>query len=369
MKTLIKRPICYSLRLFDLLLKLIHQSSTPQIPQKLLLCNGAHLGDVILTTSLLPLLKKSYPEVKIGMVVGSWSSCIAKIHPDIDWVHEVDHWKLNRSSLSFSKKIFRYFFTKKNALSEIRNIGYDTAIDCYFHNPNMAHLLWKVKIPTRIGFASCFFAPLHTHTRPWSPSDNIPAPHSITSLLTFLPGMIEELPSYSSQTTKREKSIVIHVGTANQRRLWPTVKWKALVKRLIEDGDKLILVGKGPREKKIVEEIVHDYPEVQNLVDKLSWEEFQALISKSQLLIGIESTAGHVAASVGTPAVLLYTGSNPNRIWSPLSNVPQRILTHSTPCSPCFSSCPTMPCIRNISVDEVHQAIRELKQEIMKTPK
>ena len=30
MKTLIKRPICYSLRLFDLLLKLIHQSSTLQ---------------------------------------------------------------------------------------------------------------------------------------------------------------------------------------------------------------------------------------------------------------------------------------------------------------------------------------------------
>ena len=37
-------------------------------PQKILICNSAHLGDIILSTALLPLLKNAFPNAILGMI-------------------------------------------------------------------------------------------------------------------------------------------------------------------------------------------------------------------------------------------------------------------------------------------------------------
>lgn len=47
-------------------------------PKKLLLCNGTHLGDVILTTSLLPPLKSAYPDLQIDILPTSGNLFLPK---------------------------------------------------------------------------------------------------------------------------------------------------------------------------------------------------------------------------------------------------------------------------------------------------
>ncbi len=120
------------------------------------------MGDALMMTSLLAALKSADPEVKLGVVVGSWSRPIVEGHPLIDVVHTVDHWKLNRSPLPLWKKIVQYYATKRRAVREIRAQSYDAAIDFYPFFPNAIPLLWQAKVPMRIGFTSGGFGPVLT---------------------------------------------------------------------------------------------------------------------------------------------------------------------------------------------------------------
>ena len=74
-------------------------------PKKILIIQLAHKGDVIMTTSILPIIKKAYPMATVGMLIGSWSKEVVQEHPLVDILHILDHPKLNRSDKSLIKKI------------------------------------------------------------------------------------------------------------------------------------------------------------------------------------------------------------------------------------------------------------------------
>src|SRR5690242_12990512 len=70
-------------------------------PKRILVVNGAHVGDVVMSTAVLGALRSAYPASEIGFVAGSWSKMVVTNHPMVDFVHVVDHWKMNRSRRSF----------------------------------------------------------------------------------------------------------------------------------------------------------------------------------------------------------------------------------------------------------------------------
>ena len=76
----------------------------PGAPRRILLANGAHLGDVLLSTAVLPAIKTAFPDAEIGFLIGSWSREVLADHPLVARLHFVDHWKLNRSGAPFSRR-------------------------------------------------------------------------------------------------------------------------------------------------------------------------------------------------------------------------------------------------------------------------
>ena len=312
------------LGMVDRLLRPFSRAPKPIPPPKsLLLCNSRHLGDVILTTSLLPPLKAAYPNLKIGMAVGSWSQCIIENHPLVDHIHTVDHWKCNRSPLSWQKKLRHYQRTRNQAQKEIQQVGYDIAIDCPFHFPNYASLLFRAKIPTRIGFNSAGFGPLLTHPDTWN-NRNQSAALSFFSLLENLPSLSQHrdivCPSLPFQRSlSKQNYLVLHIGSGNPTKEWSKEKWRELAKQLIADDHRLYFTGRGERERKIIEWITKDLAQTENLCDRLDWEEFVSMRAGAERLIGVDSCAGHVAAAVDTPSLLLYTARHPPTLWKPYS--------------------------------------------------
>ena len=329
-----------------------------KIPKRILICNTAHLGDVILTTALLPVLRQALPHAHIAMLVGSWCQPLVEKHPLLDHFHVIDHWKTSRRKENRIIKIVRYLKMRGRVCKEIRN--YDLAIDCGLHFPNMAPLLWSAGIPTRIGFASAGLGPLLTHARPWNPFDNRSVVESFASLLYFLPIHIDHTllhPTIPISLPNPKSYIVVHMGSGNAHKNWPEANWKALAKRLAEEGRHLLFTGIGKEENQAIERVIAHFPQAENLCGKLSWQQFTTTIQNAALLIATETSAGHIASAVGTPAVLLYTGIHPSNVWRPLGNE-QHILTHPTPCSPCLKGCKAMSCIREISVDTLYAAIQ-----------
>ena len=87
-------------------------------PQKILLTNIAHLGDVVVATSVLPVLKSAFPDAEIGFLVGSWSQVVVHDHPMIKWVHSFDHVMHNRVAMPFWRKMLQHIQTRSKALKE-----------------------------------------------------------------------------------------------------------------------------------------------------------------------------------------------------------------------------------------------------------
>lgn len=329
-------------------------------PKKLLLCNCAHLGDGILTTALLAPLKKSFPDLRIGVLAASSSAPIFKNHPLVDYYHAIDHWKMNRHGKS---KYFSYIKSRHQALKEIKRVGYDTAIDCNFHFPNMAPLLWQAKISIRIGFETAGLSPFLTHSKNWSPLKNEPAAYSFFSLFDFLPGIkgpLELKPYLFHQKSEKQHYIVIHPGSGDAKKQWPLQNWRQLTKKLVNDGYRLYFTGKGKKESELIQSCIEGLGDIKNLSDQLNFKELVEVIQKASLLIGVDSSAGHIASAVDTPSILLFTAIHPSNIWKPQTNL-VRCLSKAPPCSPCFTGCHNRKCIEDISVEEVYHNVKSIK--------
>src|SRR4030095_3015555 len=140
------------------------QSSNPsRTPSRVLLAVGGHIGDAVISTATLSLLKREHPDVDIGIVAASWAAPVFGGHPDVARLHLLDHWKFDRSSRPLASKVARHRRTLATALREIRSARYDAAVDLYAYYPNMAWLMWRAGIPVRVGYRSGGYGPLYTH--------------------------------------------------------------------------------------------------------------------------------------------------------------------------------------------------------------
>lgn len=376
-KYLVQRPLANGgLRLIDAFLEWLRPRGThPAIgaPRRLLLCNGAHLGDVLLSTSLLPFLKKTFPEMQVGFLAGSWGRPVIDGDPHLERIHIFDHWKLNRSAATPATKLRRHFATQARALGEIRREAYDVAIDLYAYYPNSIPLLWRAGVPVRIGYRSGGFGPLLTHAVDWV---NQPQ-HVIdyqADLLRVLPGaanidssrLLPPLSTVSDWAGARllrkigfvpGRYLVVHAGAGHAVKAWPRSKWRQLAESLIGRGERIILTGSGA-EKASAASIACGLTGIRNLCGQLSWQQFCSVIRLARGLIAVDTVAGHIAAATGTPYVVISTGITHPAHWAPRGGS-GRVVTHAVPCSPCYHSrgCSGMACVRGVEVSEVLAAL------------
>jgi ADP-heptose:LPS heptosyltransferase len=376
------RLLYYALTSIDAFLTLVglrqdRRDSGIPTPERILMANGAHIGDIVLFTALISATRTAFPKAQLGVLVGSWSRHVIADHPDIDFVHVVDHWKLNRQNVSFSKKLKQYLVTRSAAVREIRSVRYDVAIDAYYNFPNSIPLLWRCGIPARLGYTSGGFGPLLTHGLDWSNKDWSVARYQI-ELLRFLGGehlreplLQASVPTYREnrelegllrsagwQSEPLPEYVVLHMGCGSEKREWNRKYWRELAERLSERGLRLVFTGYGQREFANVEQVTAGLSQCLNVVGQLSWGGFVRALAQAQLVVGLESSSAHVAAAVGTPLVAIWSGTTRMAHFRPLSSN-SRIILHQVPCAPCYvgEGCETMDCIQGTTPEEVYREI------------
>ena len=371
--------LLFFIKSIDLLLRFIHKNEQQEKDyfNRILLCNSAHLGDIVLATSLLPIIKNKFPDVKIGFLTGSWSTVILKEHPMVDYIHTVDHWKLNRLKMKKLKKVIHYFKTRKSALIEVKKNKYDIAIDLYSFFPNSALFLYQSKIPTRVGYTSAGFGRLYTHQYFFKEKQQHIIDYSL-ALLKVLNVKLSDvkreqlhpfLPQFKADRLKKnivesKSYIVVHPGAGSQVKEWPLENWSQLLIKIIsETTNNVVFTGSGEREfnniKKIISQakcsLTFDESRVKDSSNQLSFHQFFNVVAGANTLIGVDSVAGHIASAMEVKKIiLLYTGINPSYLWLPLGKAVE-ICKYSVSCSPCFLSkgCHNMYCINKIQVCDV----------------
>lgn len=355
----------------DRTLKPLIQRNRPlEKPRRLLLVNIAHLGDALLTTSLLKPLKTMAPELEIGILSSSDSKAIFQDHPLVSHHHCFDHFKNNRSSFSIFKKLTLHRRTRKKALSEIKAMRYDTAIDLNLHYPSTAKLLWQAKIPQRLGFTTTGFSAYYTHEKAFSyRSSNSIVDYWLELLSPFfsleresLKPLLREHPETFSPFSPKSY-LVIHMGSGAPEKEWPLCRWKMVAQALSNMGLTLLFTGRGESEKANIDFVIEGLALAENLANKLSWQEYVTLIKNARALISVDTVAGHIASLFDTPAILIYNAALPTALFSPLSSK-NHILSHPLDCSPCFRACDNRECMNDISVEEVLKAFKPILSPI-----
>ena len=347
-------------------------------PRRVLICNFAHLGDLVVATSILPVIKSAFPDCRIGFLIGSWARAVLQDHPLVDDIHFLDHWAANRAHISKQEKFRQYWRTRRQALGEVKAARYDAALDLHWGFPNVLPFLWQARIPARIGYNSAGSGPLATHdvgfdARPLSIIDRhltlvqkLPVRTAdIRRAAPTLPAPLAEEKAdleriLSESEISADSFVIFHAGAGLSMNVWDAAKWRALAEQFSADGVSLAFTGAGERDAALIESITAGLPRCVSLCDRLGWGGFVAAITQARLLVCVDTVASHIAAAVGTPCAVIVTGRHPYRWHTPGPTT--QVLMHPVPCAPCHRGlgCAGMECIRNLEVERVYQAGRLL---------
>ena len=95
-----------------------------------------------------------------------------------------------------------------------------------------------------------------------------------------------------------------------------------------------------------------------NLVGRTTLWTLGALVEGAERVVCNDTGVSHVAAALGTPSVVVASGSDVAR-WAPLDRARHRVLWQPMPCRPCAHAvCPyEHGCARGIDVPQVLEAI------------
>lgn len=331
-KTLVKNPFLYTyLVVSNCLFKLFlffrkkSQSNSNKV-SKVLISNIAHMGDCVIATSVIPIILEKYPKAQIGFLIGSWNKPLLKGHPSVKWIHVLDHPLVDRREGLRPMKIFQFLRSFKKTCLEVKSIHYDVAIDLQPFYPNSVFFLYISQIPLRIAYTSAGFSSLinkkcvweYTHEHISKSYKKLFEQMNCNNLKSqtfksFLPHLGKNLTSDKTKSSY----VIFHPFSGDKSKEWDLEMWQSLSLKFIELGYKVIITGKGKREKALIDRFFKKPSKVENLCNQLSVESFSNIISGADLVITVDTLAGHLAAAFKVAVVSLHKNFSNACIWRP----------------------------------------------------
>ena len=155
--------------------------------------------------------------------------------------------------------------------------------------------------------------------------------------------------------------IAVSVGTKVQAKDWGREKWRALLARVAELYPECALALCGaPNESEASEFAASGWRDfsaspIVNLCGTLNPRESAAVFARAVVFLGHDSGPMHLAASVQTTCVAIFSARNMPRVWYPWGDR-HRVIRHKVDCEGCnLETCivQNTKCLTSISVDEV----------------
>ena len=329
-----------------------------------------NLGDVVLTTGAIALLKKAFPKAKITIMVKPAVKQAVMNNPVIDSVIVLDY----RSKENAWKKMWQ-------TAQQLKKRQFDLAIS-FDRKLRPALLCWLARIPVRVGPDKVFddktsyVTWLYTHTVhiSYALDERLQRDtyQEIVRQFTGIQGDCLPVMANIEERNERkagellaglpraEKKIALCVKGTFGLKTWPKVYFAVLVHELSKRYQASFFVVGAPGDKPYAQEVISFLDVycgrsmgVANYCGATTLPDLAAVIKKSDLFVTVDTGAAHVAATTGTPMVVMYGCTHPNR-WHPAGEK-VRVLTSGEECCPCTcreEECPFQPkpkCLWNVT--------------------
>lgn len=345
-----------------------------RIPRSILIVQLDHLGDAIISLPMLRALRRAYPRARIDVLCGEWNAELFAACGHVDHVYSS---RMNR----FARSVRRLAWIASVLWWgwRLREVKYDVAIDVRGELP-LALLMWLSGARRRVGWAAGGGGFLLTDSPRWVPrrAEHL-SRRALLAILgihdanatgwsepAFVPSQTarEQIDTELSRVVNAQPLIVFHVAAGTPAKEWPRQRWAQLAERAaVEFSAKIVLVG-AAADRDIAMHVTACVPP-DSVVDRTGAygiTQLAALLERAGVFVGADSGPAHLSAAVGTPTVVLFSGTNRHEQWQPRGRHVM-VVRHAVDCSPCHRTrCPLAdhPCLSRLSVDDVLAAMREL---------
>jgi predicted lipopolysaccharide heptosyltransferase III len=311
---------------------------------RILLIQLGDIGDVVLTTPTMRTLRQSFTRSMIFLLV----------HEHVRGIVENCPWVDGTISVKKSKRRLRETIDyHRNFLTLLRRKRFELTIDLRAGTRGaILSLLSGASI--RVGRYSengtLWRNRLFTHlVRPKNELDQYSSLHSLNILAPLELNIKDTSPSLEVPPEKDDRAlkifrkakvppdkpiIALHPFSRWDYKEWPIQNYIRLIDHIGSRYQVSFVVTGAPEERHRAAEIMSGSKiNVYNLAGRTDISELPGVLKKCSLLIGIDSAAAHIAASVGTPTTIIFGPSSPTN-WAPRGKQ-HHVVSMNLPCVPC----------------------------------
>ncbi len=330
-----------------------------------------------MTTPLLEVIQRAYPDAPITYVVGTWSKVIAEHSPAVSNVIDCGTVGIP------GRYTLREYFALARQLRE-RHFDLAFVLD---RSPMLTLLPFLAGVPRRVGPNSLGrgFA-LTDRTRVSSSPEHLQHQADIYLNLARTLKLPVEYPHMHFVPTEQERRdilfspdgtrlpIAVFIGGGSNPGMeltvkrWPMNQYREIVRRLVHERNAQVVLIGGADDIALNATLLDglDVPErsVLNLAGKTDFGGSAALLERCALFIGNDSSPMHLAAAVGIPVVAIFGPTSPQEYGPyPLDDPSHIALWRNTIGKPCFflgKMHANDGCMSSVTVDEVWDAVQRL---------
>lgn len=326
----------------------------PGMPKRILIIRPGGMGDMILLIPVLQYLAKRFPSARLDIICEKRNMDVLRF-------------------AGFEKNAIAYDAGISWLINLLSSRDYDIALDTeQFHNFSAIIAFWS-GAAVRIGFK---INPqrnlLYTHlvnydldgyegiqfSRLLGPLDPKDFSYRLEGSIPISGTTVRQQEKLNS-LAGNGKFATLHAGSTSIYKQWDTGKFSALVRTLVTERDcPIVLIGGQadiePSNKILME--AGSSGKVVSFAGDLTLQETAEIIRRSKLFISGDSGLAHLAIAVGTPTVVIFGATDPEK-WG-FRDSRHGIVRKSLACSPCFifgyhKLCRSIDCMKDISAEEV----------------
>jgi lipopolysaccharide heptosyltransferase II len=355
-------------------------------PRRILVIRLDLIGDLVLSTVVVRVLKRAYPGAEIDLLALPSSASIVQGDPDLCEIisYNPNVWRRPKALLQP-----RNWREAIQVTRRLRARRYDLAVSVF--GPWAAILAVLSGAHRRVGYGREGYPGFMTDSvrgRHWQPGSRLHEVDYCLRLARAAGATIQEgdrVPHLTVTPQAREEAarlleqagiqsgrplIACHVSSNNgQSKRWPVPYWAALIDRLIRELHAYVVLTGAASDRPLIERITRRMQEQPiDLAGKTSLPQLAAVLQRADLLISGDSGPMHIAGAVGTPLIAIHGPTDPAHS-GPVSPK-ATILKSDIWCSPCYNAkdtadCPfyTTQCMKNILPNQVYQVVQQKLSE------
>lgn len=336
-------------------------------PQSICIIRLTSLGDILLLSPLIRVLRTTWPDARIDMIIAEHCAEIMRYNPGIDNLHVIN-------TKSGTLDVLKQWMSIKKTMPV-----YDLAIDV--HDSIRSKFM-------RIGLAkkTCVYDSARTYKRDLVKNKTriplqtvVPVPIRYFSAVQEFPEIqpddkglefwLEEERaqlSYPLHPSTSPKHILIAPGARHATKRWPMEYFTELIQSLNKRHPAPIALIGGPDDAALCNEIqkasnVH----IEQYAGKMSLHEIASFMDSAYCIIGNDSGLMHVAAARHIPVITLFGSTVPEFGFMPY-HTPHEIISLDLTCKPCThigkEKCPLghFSCMKDITPEMVLNRVLKL---------